>query len=72
VVRVVKEDEMVDALVDEARKLVEQGVEARLATADGAAEQIAADDAAELMADQGDVNRTAERRAAVADVVEGD
>ena len=72
VVRVVKEDEMVDALVDEARKLVEQGVEARLAAADGAAEQIAADAAAELMADQGDVNRTAERRAAVADVVEGD
>ncbi len=71
VVRVVKEDEMVDALLDEARKLVDEGVEARLAAADAAAEQIAADTAAELMADQGDVNRTAERRAAVADVVEG-
>ncbi len=72
VVRVVKEDEMVDALLDEARKLVDEGVEARLAAGDVAAEQIAADAAAELMADQGDVNRTAERRAAVADVVEGE
>jgi len=70
VVRVVKEDEMVDALLDEARKLVEEGVEARLAAADAAAEQIAADTAAELMASQGDANRTAERRAAVADVAE--
>jgi len=71
VVRVVKEDEMVDALLDEARKLVEEGVEARLAAADAAAEQIAADTAAELLASQGDANRTVERRAAVADVVEG-
>ena len=71
VVRVVKEDEMVDALLDEARKLVDQGVEARLAAADGVAEQIAVDTAAELLASQGDANRTAERRAAVADVVEG-
>jgi len=71
VVRVVKEEEMVDALLDEARKLVEEGVEARLAAADGAAEQIAADTAAELLASQGDANRTAERRAAVAEVVEG-
>jgi (E)-4-hydroxy-3-methylbut-2-enyl-diphosphate synthase len=34
VVRVVPEEEMVDALVDEARKLSEEGVDARLAAAD--------------------------------------
>ena len=68
VVRVVTEDEMVPALLDEARKLVEEGVEARLAAADAAAGQIAADTAADLLATQGDANRAAERRAAVADV----
>jgi len=44
----------------------------RLAAADAAAEQIAADTAAELLAAQGDANRAAERRAAVADVAGGD
>src|SRR5690606_2098335 len=34
VVRVVPEEEMVDALLDEARKLVDEGIEARLAAAD--------------------------------------
>jgi len=68
VVRVVTEDEMVPALLDEARKLVEEGVEARLAAADAAAGQIAADTAADLLAVQGDANQAAERRAAVADV----
>jgi (E)-4-hydroxy-3-methylbut-2-enyl-diphosphate synthase len=44
VVRVVPEDEMVEALVDEAEKLVKEGVEARLAAADrGAAAEAEAD-----------------------------
>lgn len=68
VVRVVKEDEMVAALVDEARKLAAEGVEARLAAADVSAADIAAEEALELRSLQGDANRAAERRAAVADV----
>jgi (E)-4-hydroxy-3-methylbut-2-enyl-diphosphate synthase len=44
IIRVVPEDEMVDALVDEAEKLVAEGVEARLAAADaGAAAEAEAD-----------------------------
>jgi (E)-4-hydroxy-3-methylbut-2-enyl-diphosphate synthase len=72
VVRVVPEAEMVDALLDEAKKLVEEGVEARLAAADQFASQLAAEVAEELLADQGDANQDAERRAAVADVATGD
>ena len=72
VVRVVSEAEMVPALLDEARRLVEEGVEARLAAADAAAGDIAAAAAADLLAFQGDANRTAERRAAVADVAGGE
>ncbi|MBT8249173.1 MAG: flavodoxin-dependent (E)-4-hydroxy-3-methylbut-2-enyl-diphosphate synthase [Acidimicrobiia bacterium] len=65
VVRVVPEDEMVDALVEEARKLVEEGFEARLAAADTSAPEIAAMNALQLAADQGDANQTQERRKAV-------
>ena len=72
VVRVVPEAEMVDALLDEAKKLVEEGVEARLAAADQFASQLAAETAEELLAVQGDANQAAERRAAVADVATGD
>ncbi len=72
VVRVVPEDEMVAALLDEARRLAAEGVEARLAAADGLAEQVAADTAAELLAEQGDANQAAERRARVAEVAKGD
>ncbi|HEY5685987.1 MAG TPA: flavodoxin-dependent (E)-4-hydroxy-3-methylbut-2-enyl-diphosphate synthase [Acidimicrobiia bacterium] len=72
VVRVVPEDEMVDALVDEARKLVEEGVEARLAAADTSAAEIAERDRAQLLQIKGDVNRAAERRARVAEVVDRD
>ena len=68
VVRVVAEDQMVSALLDEARKLVEEGIDARLAAADANAGQIAAETAADLLAFQGDANQAAERRAAVADV----
>lgn len=68
VVRVVAEHEMVDALLDEAKKLVEEGVEARLAAADGMASQLAEEAANELLSLQGDANRAAERRQAVAEV----
>jgi (E)-4-hydroxy-3-methylbut-2-enyl-diphosphate synthase len=53
VVRVVPEDEMVEALLDEAEKLVKEGFEARLAAADkGAAAEAEADRLA-LLDDQG-------------------
>lgn len=71
VVRVVPEDEMVDALLEEARKLVEQGAEARIAAADVSAAELAAETREELLAIQGDANDTVARRAAVADVASG-
>ena len=62
IVRVVKEDEMVEALVDEARKIVAEGVEARLAARDHGAEAEAEADRAMLLDDQGaDVNHASER-----------
>lgn len=67
VVRVVPEDEMVDALVEEARKLVEEGFEARLAAADTSAPEIAAMNALQLAAEQGDANQSQQRRKAVAE-----
>lgn len=54
IVRVVPENEMVDALVAEAERLVAEGVEARLAAADEHAEEVAAQDRRALLADQGD------------------
>jgi (E)-4-hydroxy-3-methylbut-2-enyl-diphosphate synthase len=72
VVRVVPESEMVDALLDEARKLVEEGVEARLAAADDVAAQLAEEAAQELLAFQGDANQAAERRRAVLDAATGE
>lgn len=72
VVRVVPEAEMVGALVDEARRLADEGVEARLAAADGVAEELARQTAAELLAARGDVNHTAERKERVAEVAKGD
>jgi len=54
VVRVVPEDEMVESLLAEARLLVEQGVEARLAAADEGAAAEAERDRAELLTIQGD------------------
>ncbi|WP_420613584.1 flavodoxin-dependent (E)-4-hydroxy-3-methylbut-2-enyl-diphosphate synthase [Candidatus Spongiisocius sp.] len=68
VVRVVPEDEMVDALLDEARKLVDEGVEARMAAADDRAADLAAQDRQVLISIQGDANRAEARRAAVADI----
>ncbi|MHB1710894.1 MAG: flavodoxin-dependent (E)-4-hydroxy-3-methylbut-2-enyl-diphosphate synthase [Acidimicrobiales bacterium] len=49
IVRVVPEDEMVEALVAEAEKLVSEGVEARLAAADAGAEAEAEADRRELL-----------------------
>jgi (E)-4-hydroxy-3-methylbut-2-enyl-diphosphate synthase len=57
VVRVVPEDEMVDALVAEAEKLMEEGIEARLAAADaGAAAEAEADRMALLDSQGSDAN----------------
>jgi len=62
IVRVVKEDEMVEALVDEAKKIVAEGVEARLAARDTSAEAEAEADRAMLLDDRGaDVNHASER-----------
>ena len=68
VVRVVQESEMVAALVDEARRLVDEGVAARLAAADVSAADLAHEEALELRSLQGDANRAEARRAAVADI----
>ncbi len=68
VVRVVPEAEMVQALLDEARLLARDGIEARLAAADETAAVEAHETAIELRTAQGDANRAAERRAAVAEV----
>lgn len=71
VVRVVPEDEMVDALITEAKLLAEEGMEARLAAADVTAADLAAEERIELLTLQGDANRTEQRRAAVAEVADG-
>ncbi len=72
VVRVVPEAEMVEALLDEAKKLVEEGLEARLAQAEANAEEIAAAERQQLIEIRGDANNATERRARVADVATGD
>jgi len=62
IVRVVPEDEMVEALVAEAQKLVAEGVEARLAAADVNAEREAEQDRRALFETKGaDVNGSSER-----------
>ena len=62
IVRVVPEDEMVAALVEEATRIAEEGVEARLAARDLAAESAAAADRAALLDDRGlDVNHVTEK-----------
>ena len=62
VVRVVPEAEMVSALVDEAEKIVEEGIEARLAAADANAESIAAAEREQLVELRGtNVNHSDER-----------
>src|SRR5665213_3150139 len=62
IVRVVKEDEMVEALVEEAKLIMAEGVEARLAARDEGAEAEAEADRAMLLDDRGaDVNHASER-----------
>jgi (E)-4-hydroxy-3-methylbut-2-enyl-diphosphate synthase len=62
IVRVVREDEMVDALVDEAKKIIAEGIEARLEARDRSAEAEAAADRAALLGDRGeDANHAQER-----------
>ena len=68
VVRVVPEDEMVEALLDEARRLAEEGADARVAAADPSAAQAAARDRERLLQIQGDANQAAARRAAVTQI----
>jgi (E)-4-hydroxy-3-methylbut-2-enyl-diphosphate synthase len=70
VVRVVPEAEMVEALLDEARKLVEEGVDARLAAADANAASIAEADRLQLIEIKGDANQSKERRQRVAEVAD--
>ena len=54
VVRVVPEDQMVSALVEEAERLIAEGVEARLAAADVGAAEEAEKDRTRLLGDQGE------------------
>ena len=62
IVRVVPEDEMVEALVAEAERLVAEGIEARLAAADASAEAEAAADRAALLDERGaDANHASVR-----------
>ena len=68
VVRVVNEIEMVDALLSEARLIVEQGIDARLAAADKNAADIARKDANDLINSQGDINKFLERKKSVVEI----
>jgi (E)-4-hydroxy-3-methylbut-2-enyl-diphosphate synthase len=62
IIRVVPEDEMVSALVEEAEKLVAEGIEARMAAADVGAEAEAEADRQALLEDRGDdANHSAAR-----------
>jgi (E)-4-hydroxy-3-methylbut-2-enyl-diphosphate synthase len=62
IVRVVPEDEMVSALVEEAERLVAEGVEARLAAADVGAEAEAEADRRDLLEAKGDDANASETR----------
>lgn len=71
VVKVVPESEMVEALVEEGRRLVEEGVEARLAAADAAAAGEAEADRLQLLQLRPDANASDSRRQKVALVARG-
>jgi (E)-4-hydroxy-3-methylbut-2-enyl-diphosphate synthase len=73
IVRVVPEEEMVAALIDEAEKLVKEGVEARLAVADSGAVEAAEADRQALLDVQGaDANNSEARVELIKKRVEGD
>ncbi len=68
IVRVVPEDQMVAALVEEAERLVAEGIDARLAAADESAAAEAEADRAALLDERGlDVNSSAVRIAHIRD-----
>jgi (E)-4-hydroxy-3-methylbut-2-enyl-diphosphate synthase len=71
VVRVVPEDEMVAALVEEAERVLAEGADARIAAADADAEAIASATRDELVQIQGnDANRAAERISRIRRIVQ--
>ncbi|HZP28911.1 MAG TPA: flavodoxin-dependent (E)-4-hydroxy-3-methylbut-2-enyl-diphosphate synthase [Acidimicrobiia bacterium] len=71
IVRVVPEADMVEALVEEAERIVAEGIEARLAAADADAEAVAAATRDELLQIQGvDANRSAEKIARIRELSE--
>ena len=65
VVKVVDEQDMVDALLKEGRLIAEEGIEARLAAADTNAAQIAEEDVQALLNIQGDINNFEEKTKSV-------
>ncbi len=66
IIRVVKEEDMVEALVEEAKKIASEGVEARLAARDvGAAAEAEADRALLLDSRGSDANHSSERIAQI-------
>jgi (E)-4-hydroxy-3-methylbut-2-enyl-diphosphate synthase len=69
VVKVVEEADMVKALVEEGRLLVEEGIDARLAAADKNIAQIAKEDAKSLMELQGDINNLSSRTKSVVEII---
>ncbi len=71
VVRVVPEAEMVDALVEAAKRIMDEGIDAVLADADEDAERIAAETRDELIQIQGtDANHDAEKIAKIREVAD--
>src|SRR5687768_13822783 len=71
VVRVVPEADMVDALVDEAERIVAEGIEARIAAADADAERIAEETREELLQIQGtDANHAQEKIEKIREIAE--
>ena len=68
VVRVVEEKDMVSSLLNEARLIVEEGVDARLAAAEDNAAEIAQKDINDLLNSQGDINKFLERKKSVVEI----
>ena len=68
VVKVVDEQDMVDALLKEGRLIAEEGIEARLAAADTNAPQIAEEDVQALLNIQGDINNFEEKTKSVIEI----
>ena len=68
VVKVVDEQDMVDALPKEGRLIAEEGIEARLAAADTNAAQIAEEDVQALLNIQGDINNFEEKTKSVIEI----